>query len=186
MAKAPIVSVVGKSGSGKTTFLEKLLPELKRRGYRVATVKHDTHGFDIDHPGKDTWRHAQAGADAVVISSPRRMALLQCLDGEMPLDEIAGYLPGVDIIITEGYKRGDKPKIEISRRARSTDLICDPEELIAVVADQAFPLNVPHFTLEDAAGVADLLEEKFLRPPDPRSTRDGTAKGAKPRSLTRP
>ena len=186
MGKVPIVSVVGKSGSGKTTFLEKLLPELKRRGYRVATVKHDTHGFDIDHPGKDTWRHAQAGADAVVISSPRRMALLQRLDGEMPLDEIAGYLPGVDIIITEGYKRGDKPKIEVSRRARSTDLICDPEELIAIVADQAFPLNVPHFALEDATGVANLLEEKFLRPPDSRSTSDGSAKRAKPRSLKRP
>ena len=163
MSNLPIVSVVGKSGSGKTTFLEKLLPELKRRGYRVATVKHDIHGFDIDHPGKDTWRHAQAGADAVVISSPWRIALIQRLDEEMTLDEIAGYVRGVDIIITEGYKRGDKPKIEISRRARSTELICDEEELIAIVTDQTFPLNVPHFDLEDAAGVADLLEARFLR-----------------------
>jgi molybdopterin-guanine dinucleotide biosynthesis protein B len=158
-----IVSVVGKSGSGKTTFLEKLLPELKRRGYRVATVKHDVHGFDIDQPGKDTWRHAQAGAEAVVISSPRRFALIQRLDEEMPLDEIASYVRGVDIIITEGYKRGDKPKIEISRRAKSTELICAEEELIAVVTDQRFPLDVPHFGLEDVAGVADLLEDKFLK-----------------------
>jgi molybdopterin-guanine dinucleotide biosynthesis protein B len=163
VGEAPIVSVVGKSGSGKTTFLEKLLPELKRRGYRVATVKHDTHGFDIDHPGKDTWRHAQAGADAVVISSPRRIALIQRLDDEMSLDEIARYVQDVDIIITEGYKRGDKPKIEISRRARSTDLICRQEELVAIVTDQKFPLNVPHFYLDDAVGVADLLEERFLR-----------------------
>lgn len=158
-----IVSVVGKSGSGKTTFLEKLLPELKRRGYRVATVKHDTHGFEIDHPGKDTWRHTQAGADAVIISSPRRLALIQRLDEEMPLDEIARYVQGVDIVITEGYKRGDKPKIEISRRARSTELICSKEELIAIVTDQTFPLNVPHFDLDDAVGVADLLERQFLQ-----------------------
>lgn len=163
MSRVPIVSVVGKSGSGKTTFLEKLLPELKRRGYRVATVKHDTHGFDIDHPGKDTWRHARAGADVVVISSPRRMALIQRLDEEKPLDEIADYLPGIDIIITEGYKRGDKPKIEISRRARSTELICDENELIAIVTDQTFTLNVPLFALDDAPGVAELLVEKFLQ-----------------------
>ena len=163
MSQVPIVSLVGKSGSGKTTFLEKLLPELKRRGYRVATVKHDIHGFDVDHPGKDTWRHAQAGADAVVISSPRRMALIQRLDEEMSLDEIAGYMQSVDIIITEGYKRGKRPKIEISRRARSTQLICSEEELIAVVTDQRFSLNVPHFDLNDAAGVAQLLEERFLK-----------------------
>ena len=162
MSGVPIISVVGKSGSGKTTFLEKLLPELKRRGYRVATVKHDVHGFDIDHPGKDTWRHAQAGADAVVISSPRRIALVQRLDQEMSLDEIAGYIRGVDIIITEGYKRGDKPKIEISRRARSTELICRKEELVAIVSDQTFDLDVPHFGLDDAEGVAKLLAEKFI------------------------
>lgn len=162
MSQIPIISVVGKSGSGKTTFLEKLLPELKRRGHRVAIVKHDVHGFDIDHPGKDTWRHAQAGADAVIISSPRRVALIQRRETEMTLDEIADYVNGVDIIITEGYKRGPKPKIEISRGARSTELICDREELIAIVTDQAFDLRVPQFGLEDAAGIADLLERQFL------------------------
>lgn len=162
MGQPPIVSIVGKSGSGKTTFLEKLLPELKRRGYQVATVKHDIHGFDIDQPGKDTWRHAQAGADAVVISSSHRIALIQRLDEEMSLDKIARYIQSVDIIITEGYKRGNKPKIEISRRARSAELICNEDELIAIVTDQRFPLDVPHFDLNDAAGVADLLVEQFL------------------------
>ena len=162
MSQVPIVSLVGQSGSGKTTFLEKLLPELKRRDYRVATVKHDVHGFDIDQPGKDSWRHARAGADAVVISSPRRMALIQRLDEEMSVDDIAAHLQNVDIVITEGYKRGDKLKIEVSRRARSSELICRQEELIAIVTDQKFPLNVPHFHLDDAAGVADLLEKKFL------------------------
>ena len=162
MSRVPIISVVGKSGSGKTTFLEKLLPELKRRGYRVAIVKHDVHGFDIDRPGKDTWRHAQAGADVVVISSPHRMALIQRRDKEMTLDEIADYVQGVDIIITEGYKRGDKLKIEVSRRARSEELICKQEELLAIVTDQIFPLETPHFAMDDAAGVANLLEKKIL------------------------
>lgn len=163
MSEVPIISVVGKSGSGKTTFLEKLLPELKRRGYQVAIVKHDIHGFEIDHPGKDTWRHAQAGADAVVISSPRRIAVIQRLEEEMSLDEIANYVQTADIIITEGYKRGNKPKIEISRRARSTELMCHQEELIAIITDQRFHLNVPHFDLDDATGVADLIEVKFLK-----------------------
>ena len=163
MGKVPIVSVVGKSGSGKTTFLEKLLPELKRRGYRMATVKHDTHGFDIDHPGKDSWRHAQAGANVVIISSPLRLALIERLTEEMALDEIADYVQNVDIIITEGYKRGDKPKIEISRRTRSAKLLCDEDELVAIVTDQTFPLKTPHFALDDVAGVADLLEVLFLQ-----------------------
>jgi len=165
VGQTPIVSVVGKSGSGKTTFLEKLLPELKHRGYRVATIKHDVHGFEIDHPGKDSWRHAQAGADAIVISSPQRLALIQHLEEEMPLDDIACYVQDVDLIITEGYKRGDKPKIEISRRTRSSELICSEQELIAIVTDQRFPLNVPHFDLDDAAGVADLLIACFLQKP---------------------
>ena len=108
----PIISVVGKSGVGKTTFLEKLIAELKRRGYRVAAIKHDVHGFEIDRPGKDSWRLAQAGSDSVVIASPQRLALIKRLDGEMAPGEIAALLAEVDIILTEGYKRGDAPKIE--------------------------------------------------------------------------
>ena len=159
----PIISIVGKSGAGKTTLLEKMIGELKRRGYRVATVKHDTHGFDIDQPGKDSWRHAQAGSDSVVISSPNRLALIKRLDEEMALDEIAALLPDVDIILTEGYKRGDKPKIEVSRRERSSELLCTEEELVAIVTDHPFDLNVPQFDLDDTAGIIDLVEESFLR-----------------------
>ncbi|MGQ9627279.1 MAG: molybdopterin-guanine dinucleotide biosynthesis protein B [Anaerolineae bacterium] len=160
----PIISIVGKSGVGKTTLLEKLISELKRRGYKVATVKHDTHDFEIDQPGKDSWRHAQAGSDAVLISSPEKMALIKKLDSEMSLDEIAALLDSfgeVDIILTEGYKRGDRPKIEVSRRERSRELLCSEEELLAIATDQPFPLDVPQFSLDDAAGIVDLLEEKF-------------------------
>lgn len=161
MNQPPIISIVGLSDVGKTTFLEKLIAELKRRGYRVATIKHDVHGFEIDRPGKDSWRHAQAGSDVVVIASPTRMAMIRRLDRELTLDELATYLTDVDLILTEGYKRGDKPKIEISRRARGSDLLCSPDELIALVTDQPFDLPVPQYDLDDAAGVADLLEQRF-------------------------
>ena len=97
----PIVSVVGKSGAGKTTYLEKLIPELKARGYRVGVIKHDVHDFDIDRPGKDSWRLAQAGSDCVVISGPRKLALISQRDEEATLQELAGLLKSVDIIITD-------------------------------------------------------------------------------------
>ncbi|MFQ5811691.1 MAG: molybdopterin-guanine dinucleotide biosynthesis protein B [Anaerolineae bacterium] len=158
----PIISVVGKSGVGKTTFLEKLIAELKERGYRVATVKHDVHGFEIDQPGKDSWRLAQAGSDSVVIASPQKLALIKYLDGEMTLSEIAAFLTDVDIILTEGYKRGDAPKIEVSRRERGGALLCTADELVAIVSDQSFDLSVPQFGLDDLVGIVDLLEGRFL------------------------
>ena len=162
-AMVPIISVVGKTNSGKTTFIEKLIKELKRRGYRVATVKHDVHNFEIDHEGKDTWRHAQAGADTVVISSKGKLAMIKKLDGQHSLDELSRWLlKDVDIIITEGYKRQDKPKIEIFRKEVGRKLLCSPSELLAVVTDQAVDLDVPSFGLDDAAGVVNLVENIYL------------------------
>lgn len=160
--RAPVISFVGKSGVGKTTALELVICELKRRGYRVGTVKHDSHGFDLDKPGKDTWRHAQAGSDAVAISSPGKMALIRKLDQEMPLDEIVGLMGDVDLVITEGYKRGSKPKIEVTRKERGTELLCTPDELIAIMADYAVAMAVPQFALNDASGVVDLLVQLYL------------------------
>jgi len=158
----PIVSIVGKSDAGKTTLLEKLIPELKRRGYRVAVVKHDAHSFEIDQPGKDSWRHRQAGADVVVISSKDKLALIKRVDQELPLSTIATMLTDVDLILTEGYKRGPAPKVEISRRALSSELLCTADELVAIVSDQTFNLPVPQFGLDDVIGLANLLEERFL------------------------
>ena len=163
LAGIPIVSVVGKSNVGKTTLLEKLIAELKQRGYRVGTIKHDVHGFDIDHPGKDSWRLAQAGSDAVVIASPQKLALIKRLEGELSLDEVASYIPDVDIILTEGYKRADKPKIEVYRQGVGDELLCSPDELIAVVTDVALDIPVPQFDLNDVSGLADFIEEKFLK-----------------------
>jgi len=159
----PIISVVGKSGVGKTVFLEKLIVELKVRGYRIGTVKHDVHGFEIDQPGKDSWRHAKAGSDTVVLSSPRGVAVIKRLEEEMGLDEIAeAYLGDVDLVLTEGYKSGPKMKIEVSRRERSQELISPIEELIAIVTDQTFDIRVPQFDLDDVTGIADLIEQRFL------------------------
>ncbi len=169
MPVAPIISVVGKSNVGKTTFLEKLIPELVRRGYRVGTVKHDVHGFELDTPGKDTWRHAQAGSRAVTISGPSKVAVLLSVEREMPLEEVASLIEGqVDLILTEGYKREGKLKIEVSRAERGTELLCTAEELLCLVTDGEHSLPVPQLGLDDAGGVADLIEEKVLRAPDRR------------------
>jgi molybdopterin-guanine dinucleotide biosynthesis protein B len=163
----PVICIVGRSDVGKTTFIERLLPELKARGYRVATVKHDVHGFDLDRPGKDSWRHAQAGSDAVIISSPDRVAMIKRVEVEWPLEQIAHYLaPDVDLLVTEGYKRERFPKIEVHRRELGEELLCSPEELLALVTDEELPLPVPQFGWEEAAAVASLIEERFLRPRD--------------------
>lgn len=161
--KAPVISVVGKSGVGKTTALELVIREIKRRGYKVGTIKHDIHGFEVDTPGKDSWRHAQAGSDAVVISGPRKMALIRTVDKEMSLDRIVELMGDLDLVLTEGYKRGNRPKIEVSRRERGTELLCRAEELIGIMADYPVDMQVPQFALDDAPGVVDLLEELYLQ-----------------------
>lgn len=158
----PVVSIVGKSDSGKTTLLEKLLREAKRRGWRVATVKHDVHGFDMDKPGKDTWRHAQAGADMVVISSPQKIAILESVPEDQPLTAVISRIRGVDLIFTEGYKREDRPKIEVFRSEVHKELLCQPEELIAIASDKTFDNGVPCFGLDDAVGLCDLIERLYL------------------------
>jgi len=159
----PIVSIVGKSDAGKTTLIEKLIPELKRRGYHVATIKHDAHQFEIDHPGKDSYRHFNAGADWTVIGSPAKLASLRRLERELTLDEIAATITGMDIILTEGFKREAKLRIEVSRRAHTTELVSDPAELLAIAADYPIAIGVPVLDLNDAAAIVDLIEREVLR-----------------------
>jgi len=160
----PIVSIVGKSKSGKTTLLEKLIAELKRRDYRVATVKHHVHAdFEIDYPGKDSWRHFQAGAEVTIVSSPVKLAMVRRQDHDASLSELAALITDADILLTEGYRWETAPKIEIVRAARSQSPICEPDELIALVTDLTFECSVPHFALDDASGLADLIEERFLK-----------------------
>jgi hypoxanthine phosphoribosyltransferase len=159
----PVISMVGQSGSGKTVFLEKLIAELKARRLKIATIKHHPHRFEIDQEGKDSWRHARAGSDTVVVSSPNQVAVIKKLDQEMDLDSIVeAYLGDVQLVITEGYKTGPKKKIEVSRKERGRTLVSPTEDLIAIVTDQPFDLDVPQFGLEDVAGVASLLERRVL------------------------
>ncbi len=163
----PIVSIVGKSNSGKTTLIEKLLAELTRRNYRVATVKHDAHSFDVDHPGKDTWRHREAGAAAVAITSSSRLFLTVNLTEPLSLDQVrALYLDGnYDLILTEGFRRDAAPKIEVHRKERSDELVCDPatDPLLAVASDAALDVAVPVFNLNDSVEITNFIEERFLR-----------------------
>jgi molybdopterin-guanine dinucleotide biosynthesis protein B len=162
----PIISIVGKSDSGKTTLIEKLLPELTRRGYRVATVKHDVHGFEVDREGKDSWRHKQAGAHTVVIASPNKVALIRDVEKDWTLEEIRERLiQDVDLIISEGYKKDVQPKIEIFRRGKHKELLCTKEDnLAAIVSNQEFDVGVSCIFLDDIKGVADFIEKKFLTP----------------------
>jgi molybdopterin-guanine dinucleotide biosynthesis protein MobB len=154
----PVVSFVAKSGTGKTTFLEKLLPELKARGLRVGVLKHHGHPTSFDAPGKDTDRLAQAGADVVIGVSAVQVAVFRQEDGAADLDAvIARHAAGLDLLLTEGYKRGPYPKIEINRAGRSMALLCPADELLALVSDMLWPLPTPQFDLDDAAGVADFL-----------------------------
>jgi molybdopterin-guanine dinucleotide biosynthesis protein B len=161
----PIVSIVGKSDSGKTTFIEKLLPELVRRGYRIATIKHDVHGFEVDLEGKDSWRHKQAGAHTTVISSPQKVAVIRDVDRDLTLAELRDkFIRDVDLIISEGYKKDVQPKIEIFRTEKHTELLCTKEDnLAAIVSDKEFDVGVSCFFLDDIKGVADFIEKKFLK-----------------------
>ena len=162
----PVVSIVGKSDSGKTTLLEKVVRELTSRGYRIATIKHDTHSFEIDHPGKDSWRHKQAGAAITVISSPSKLALVADTDHDLTLSEIREiYMREVDLIVTEGYKRETHPKIEVFRQEMHRELLCtDDENLIAIAgAPPNPPANVPLFDLDYVKPLCDFIEERFLK-----------------------
>ncbi len=159
---APIVSIVGKSNSGKTTLLEKLIIELKSRGRKVGIIKHYAHnGIEVDKPGKDTWRFARMGADAVALVSAQKMFLLRKDDSEMSLMTAAEMLGSVDIILTEGYRWEKMPKIEIVRKANDIELYCSSEELIAVVSDVHFDVQVPCFGLNDINEWSDLIEEQL-------------------------
>lgn len=158
----PVVSIIGiRSKVGKTTVICKIISELKNRNYKVGIIKHDVHGFEIDHPGKDTWLHAQAGADVVSISSPRKMAIIENVDVEYTLDQMIEKITDVDIILTEGYKQENKPKIEIFRKDISEKLYSNSEELVAIITDTYFELDIPQFEFSQIENVVDLLEKEF-------------------------
>ncbi len=162
----PIVSIVGKSNAGKTTFIERLIPEIIRRGYRVAIIKHGAHGFDIDHEGKDTWRYRKAGAHSTIISSPGKIALIEEVEKDHDIEELREkYIRNVDIIVVEGYKGNPHPKIEIFRKERNNRLISTRDNnLVAVVSDDPVDIDVPCFTMKQVKDLVDMIEKSFLKP----------------------
>ncbi len=166
----PILSIVGRSNSGKTTLLEKLIRELTGRGRRVGTIKHHFHGpVEVDVPGKDSWRHRRAGARTVALSSPDTLFVVGDIAGAWSLDAIAHQaLFEVDLVLTEGFKSGPMPKIEVIRAAQDLPLLCGPDDhLVAVVTDRDLTLPVPRFGLEEVGPLVDFIEREFPKGSDP-------------------
>ena len=156
-----IFGLAGWSGSGKTTLMAALIPEFVCRGITVSTIKHAHHAFDVDQPGKDSWRHRQAGASEVMIVSERRWALMRELRGapEPGLDELVLRMTPVDLLLVEGFKHHPHPKIEIHRPALGKPpLHPDDRYIVAVASDQELPeLPLPCLPLGDAAAIADFI-----------------------------
>ena len=155
-----IFGLAGWSGSGKTTLLAAIIPELAVRGLSVSTIKHAHHDFDIDRPGKDSWRHRQAGASEVMVASARRWALMHELRGaaEPSLDELVARLSPVDFVIVEGYKRHPHPKLEVHRPSLGKPLLYpDDPYIVAIASDEPFAAPLPLLSLADPAAVAGFM-----------------------------
>lgn len=161
----PMVCIVGRSNSGKTTLIEQLIIEFKRRGYRVATIKHAGHGFQWDREGKDSWRHRMAGASTVIIVSSTDLGIITDLDKELSPDELKGkYIRDVDIILAEGYKYSNYPKIGIIRLEGDEEFFADQKDsLIALASNRSVDLGVPCLKLEDTGAIADFIEKEILK-----------------------
>ncbi len=162
----PIVSIIGKANSGKTTLLEKLIPELNKRGYKIGTIKHHVHEFDMDKRGKDTWRHKQAGARIVALSSPTAVGIIRDTERDLSIDELTQqYFTEVDLVITEGYKRANAPKIEIHRTSEHEFPLASRDDTwIAMICDKPQPDIIPQFDLNDISSLATFLENSLINP----------------------
>lgn len=155
-----VFGIAGWSGSGKTTLLEKLIPELTARRLKVSVVKHAHHGFDLDRPGKDSYRHREAGATQVLMLSGRRWVLMHELrdDPEPTLDEQLRLLAPCDVVLIEGFKAAAVPKVEVFRVANGKPpLWPDSPHVVAVATADAIEAAVPILPLDDAAAIADFM-----------------------------
>lgn len=160
MHNIPVIAIAGYSGSGKTTLIERLVRYLKTRGVRVAVIKHDCHGFEIDYEGKDSWRFFQAGADLTVISSPRQTACIE--QREVSFDRLLGMVHGVDMVLVEGFKDKKLPQIGIARKATGKGFTDTFDRFFAVVTDLDVETTLPCFGMDDTAAIADFIVTRCL------------------------
>jgi molybdopterin-guanine dinucleotide biosynthesis protein MobB len=161
----PLISIAGSSNTGKTTLIELLIPLFKARGLRIATIKHHHRDFNIDIPGKDTFRHKEAGAATTIIAGSGKIALVADLPEELSLSEIVSrYVRDVDIIIVEGFKKEKIPKIEVFRKTGAAEgpvCLADPE-LLALVTDEEIAAAVPVFRTDEISGLAEFILSRIL------------------------
>jgi molybdopterin-guanine dinucleotide biosynthesis protein B len=165
----------GWSGSGKTTLVEGIIPILVGAGYRIAVVKHAHHAFDIDHPGKDSWRHRKAGAAEVLVTSGQRWALMHELrtEAEPTLAQHLTRLSPCDLVLVEGFKREPMPKLEVHRRATGKPVLFEGDgNIVAIATDEPLASDLPQFALEDHAGIAAFIlrHTGLARPAQPTQT----------------
>ena len=164
----PIIAITGYSNAGKTTVIEKLVPKLKKKGFRVGTVKHAHHELNFDKRGKDSWRHFDAGADAVLVSSPEKLMVVRrnpsaAMDEKGWLAVFEKHLTDMDLVLAEGFKNSGLPKIEVFRtQVHSTPACLGDKTLVAMVTDADPDVAVPVFGLEDAESLAGFIVERFL------------------------
>ncbi|MGA2368921.1 MAG: molybdopterin-guanine dinucleotide biosynthesis protein B, partial [Dehalococcoidia bacterium] len=159
----PVVAVVGNSESGKTAVIEKLIVELKARGYRLAAVKHAGETVDLDLPGKDTWRFSQAGSLTTVISSPLKITVFKSVDHEPSLEEtLMSIGEGYDLVLVEGFKKSKAPRIEVYRGTDGKAMVCPEADLSAVISDSKLPLKIPQFCPGDIREIADFIEKEII------------------------
>ncbi len=159
----PIVSIVGKSDSGKTTLLEALIKVLGQRGRRVAVIKHAADDFELDTPNKDSWRFSRAGSQVSAISSKDRLAVIRRLENGPDPQALLPYIGAdCDLVLTEGFKQYAYPKIEVIGSGQDSDLVSPPEQLLAIVTDRPINVKVPQFNKTEVDKIADLIEQKCL------------------------
>lgn len=160
----PVVCIVGRSNSGKTTLLAALVREFVGRGYRVAVVKHTPHGFDLQPPGKDSWRLLEAGAHLALVSGPEGVASFRRTGADTPLEGLLPALEEYDLVLAEGYRSAPFPRVEVHRRDLAPNPMTPPQDLCALVTDGDPPAGVPAFAPHQVAELADHLEATVVRP----------------------
>ncbi len=163
-----ILFVVGRKKAGKTTLIEKLLSELKKRGYKLGSVKHTSHDHQFDREGTDSFRHAQAGAETTLILSPHKAALFSESMRNRDLSQLFNFLfEGCDLIIGEGFRESPFPKIEVLGSNLAHSPTCDLQDnLVAVVGERKTEVPVPHFKMDQVEDILQFVEEKFLKNAD--------------------